>query len=67
MGHSSIRVTADTYGHLFPDANRSVLDNLDGITATGSCLIEAASTGSAPPSVDALSLQVATGDQQRVF
>ena len=25
MGHSSIRVTLDLYGHLFPDANRSVL------------------------------------------
>lgn len=22
MGHSSIRVTLDLYGHLFPDANR---------------------------------------------
>ncbi|MGH3428888.1 MAG: tyrosine-type recombinase/integrase, partial [Mycobacteriales bacterium] len=25
MGHSSIRVTLDLYGHLFPDANRGVL------------------------------------------
>ncbi len=33
MGHSSIRVTLDLYGHLFPDANRSVLENLDAITA----------------------------------
>lgn len=24
MGHSSIRVTLDLYGHLFPDANRGV-------------------------------------------
>ena len=29
MGHSSIRVTLDLYGHLFPDANRGVLDALD--------------------------------------
>lgn len=29
MGHSSIRVTLDLYGHLFPDANRSVLAELD--------------------------------------
>jgi integrase len=29
MGHSSIRVTLDLYGHLFPDANRSVLAQLD--------------------------------------
>jgi integrase len=33
MGHSSIRVTLDLYGHLFPDANRGVLDALDAITA----------------------------------
>ncbi|MDQ3378708.1 MAG: site-specific integrase [Actinomycetota bacterium] len=29
MGHSSIRVTLDLYGHLLPDANRSVLAELD--------------------------------------
>ena len=33
MGHSSIRVTLDLYGHLFPDANRGVLDALDQLTA----------------------------------
>ncbi len=33
IGHSSIRVTLDLYGHLFPDANRGVLDSLDAITA----------------------------------
>src|SRR5215211_6808731 len=33
MGHSSIRVTLDLYGHLFPDANRGVLDSLDALTA----------------------------------
>jgi hypothetical protein len=33
MGHSSIRVTLDLYGHLVPDANRGVLDALDAITA----------------------------------
>jgi integrase len=33
MGHSSIRVTLDLYGHLFPDANRGVLDALDDLTA----------------------------------
>jgi integrase len=32
MGHSSIRVTLDLYGHLFP-ANRGVLDALDALTA----------------------------------
>lgn len=29
MGHTSIRVTLDDYGHLFPDANRSVLVALE--------------------------------------
>jgi integrase len=33
MGHSSIRVTLDLYGHLLPDANRGVLDSLDALTA----------------------------------
>src|SRR6266536_1662658 len=33
MGHSSISVTLDLYGHLFPDANRGVLDSLDALTA----------------------------------
>jgi hypothetical protein len=33
MGHSSSRVTLDLYGHLFPDANRGVLDTLDELTA----------------------------------
>ena len=32
MGHSSIRVTLDLYGHLFPDANRGVQAALDAIT-----------------------------------
>jgi hypothetical protein len=34
MGHSSIRVTLDLSGHLFPDANRGVLDSLDALTAS---------------------------------
>jgi integrase len=33
MGHSSIRVTLDLYGHLFPDANRGVLASLDALIA----------------------------------
>jgi hypothetical protein len=35
MGHSSIRVTLDLYGHLYPDANRTVLSTLDELTRTG--------------------------------
>jgi hypothetical protein len=32
MGHLPIRVTLDLYGHLFPDANRGELANLDALT-----------------------------------
>jgi hypothetical protein len=32
MGQASIKVTLDTYGLLFPDANRSVLATLDKLT-----------------------------------
>ena len=31
MGHSSIQVTVDTYGHLIPGANVCFVDRLDGI------------------------------------
>jgi integrase len=34
MGHESVRTTLDLYGHLFPDANRSVLEDLDRIVAS---------------------------------
>src|SRR5450432_3621007 len=33
MGHSSIQVTVDTYGHLIPGANVCFVDRLDGILA----------------------------------
>ena len=29
MGHSSIKVTVDTYGHLVPGGNRQAVDKLD--------------------------------------
>ena len=32
MGHSSIQVTVDTYGHLMPGANVSFVDRLDEIS-----------------------------------
>jgi integrase len=31
LGHSSIQVTVDVYGHLVPSANRAALDKLDAI------------------------------------
>jgi hypothetical protein len=33
MGHSSIRVTADTYGHLIPSGNVGAIDSLDAKTS----------------------------------
>jgi len=33
MGHSSIQVTVDTYGHLIPGANVCFVDRLDGVSA----------------------------------
>jgi hypothetical protein len=32
MGHSSIQVTVDTYGHLIPGANVSFVDKLDELS-----------------------------------
>jgi alkylation response protein AidB-like acyl-CoA dehydrogenase len=29
MGHASIQITADVYGHLVPDGNRQAVDRLD--------------------------------------
>src|SRR5208337_3967409 len=33
MGHSSIQVTVDIYGHLIPGANVSFVDQLDAVTS----------------------------------
>ena len=33
MGHSSIQVTVDTYGHLIPGANVNWVDRLDSKTS----------------------------------
>ncbi len=29
MGHSSIKITVDLYGHLFPSGNKQAVDRLD--------------------------------------
>ena len=34
LGHSSIQITVDTYGHLIPGANRAAVDRLDDAPAT---------------------------------
>jgi integrase len=31
MGHHSIKITVDTYGHLMPGGNKTVVDRLDGL------------------------------------
>jgi integrase len=33
MGHSSIKITADTYAHLIPSENTHLIDRLDAVTA----------------------------------
>jgi integrase len=35
LGHSSIQVTVDVYGHLIPGANRAAVDRLDLVPANG--------------------------------
>jgi integrase len=32
LGHASIQLTVDTYGHLIPEANRQAVDKLDDAT-----------------------------------
>ena len=34
LGHGSIQITVDTYGHLIPGANRAAVDLLDDDVAT---------------------------------
>jgi len=47
LGHSSIRVTVDTYGHLVPGSNKIAVDKLDDFDATGCnlCATNEASEG----------------------
>ncbi|MEP6919461.1 MAG: site-specific integrase, partial [Acidobacteriota bacterium] len=33
LGHSSLQITVDTYGHLIPGANRAAVDRLDDVAA----------------------------------
>ena len=34
LGHHSIRITVDTYGHLVPGGNKAAVDRLDGLENT---------------------------------
>ena len=33
LGHASIAITVDTYGHLIPGGNRQAVDRLDGVSS----------------------------------
>jgi hypothetical protein len=35
LGHASITMTMDTYGHLFPNRNRGLVDGLDTVDSEG--------------------------------
>ena len=35
LGHASVRLTVDTYGHLIPGANRQAVDRLDDAPGEG--------------------------------
>ena len=34
MGHASIQITVDIYGHLVPGGNRAAVDRLDSVTSS---------------------------------
>jgi hypothetical protein len=41
LGHASIMMTMDTYGHLFPNRNRGIVDGLDSAETDGRNAISA--------------------------
>jgi integrase len=47
MGHASIQITVDIYGHLVPGGNRSAVDLLDTWRAT----LRNASNAQPPPTI----------------
>jgi integrase len=42
MGHSSIKVTVDIYGHLVPGGNRQAVDKLDELPGSAATKQQAA-------------------------
>ena len=56
LGHASIQLTVDTYGHLIPGANRAAVDRLDDVSTHPS-----ASQAHPGPETDS------TGDQPKSF
>ena len=55
LGHSSIQVTADVYGHLVPGANRSAVDRLDDDASTTESATPAQPTASETTSAEPVS------------
>jgi len=53
MGHSSIRVTVDTYGHLIPGANVAWVDRLDSQVAKPETTQQQNATPAQPQEADA--------------
>jgi integrase len=47
MGHHSIRVTVDTYGHLVPGGNKAAVDRLEDAPAAPTHNPDATSTAAA--------------------
>jgi integrase len=59
LGHGSIKITVDTYGHLVPGANRQAVDRLDD--TTGRNLY---ATSSSAPGSDSLEDRELTSDRE---
>jgi hypothetical protein len=57
MGHSSIQVTVDTYGHLIPGANVAFVDTLD---------TKVESTGGTSTQQDATQAQLVEGETNSI-
>jgi integrase len=55
LGHSSIKITADTYGHLIPGGHKAAVDRLDSLSATitGTILPVEAGTTPDPSAIEA--------------
>ena len=42
MGHASVTITLNLYGHLYPEMTRPVMDALDTLTTTQEAMVPAA-------------------------
>ena len=53
LGHHSIKITVDTYGHLVPGGNRKAVDKLNGLEQAAFRDFTATDYGDAPISKNA--------------